>query len=72
MEEAFERLVRHSKHRLCNPPFPPKPLILAGWAYSSDIEKMKRWDETVSWANANGCEKIINEIPDSDFYFAAQ
>jgi hypothetical protein len=30
---------------------------------------MERWDETVAWAENNGCREIVNEIPDSDFYF---
>jgi hypothetical protein len=27
----------------------PKPLILAGWAFSSDEEKRQRWAETIQW-----------------------
>lgn len=67
--QAYEKLVRHSTHRPCDPPFPPRPLILAGWAYSNDIQKTQRWAETVNWARNNGCEEIVREIPDSDFYF---
>ena len=48
---------------------PPKPLILAGWAYSNDIEKMNRWKETVEWANNNGCGELVNGVPDNEFYF---
>jgi len=32
---------------------------------------MNRWEETVNWAKDNGCEEIVSEIPDADFYFAA-
>jgi hypothetical protein len=51
------------------PASPPKPLILAGWAYSSDLEKAHRWDETVAWANYNGCAEIVDQIKEEDFHF---
>lgn len=68
-DRVFKNLVKHAEHHPCRPPSPPKPLILAGWAYSNDDEKMLRWEETVNWAKANGCAEIVNGIPDSDFYF---
>ncbi|MBZ0146161.1 MAG: DUF721 domain-containing protein [Pseudorhodoplanes sp.] len=66
--QTFERLTEHATRRLCVPASPPAPLILAGWAYTNDVEKRQRWEETVAWANANGCAEIINEIADSDYY----
>jgi len=57
--------------RPCIPPSPPIPLILAGWAYSNDVEKMQRWEETVAWARNNGCPEIV-EVPDEDFYYAEE
>ena len=66
---AFQRLSEHAKSRVCTPPVPPTPLILAGWNYSSDHEKMQRWTETVAWASTNGCSQIMDEIPECDFYF---
>jgi hypothetical protein len=66
---AFERLKLHAHSHDCIPPLPPPPLILAGWAYSNDHEKMQRWEETVSWAKSNGCTEFVSKIPDSDFYF---
>ena len=38
----------------------PKPLILAGWAFSSDAEKQARWAETVEWLRARGLEVLID------------
>lgn len=67
--ETYERLTNYAQRNLCTPPSPPKPLILAGWAYSNDIEKMQRWEETVDWAEKNGCNNIVSDIPDHDFYF---
>jgi len=51
---------------------PPKPLILAGWAYSNDIEKKKRWEETVDWATKNECQGLLKNIADEDFYFVTE
>lgn len=67
--EAFERLCKHAQLHSCTPSFPPKPLILTGWAYSNDVEKMQRWEETVIWAEKNSCSNIVSEIPENDFYF---
>jgi hypothetical protein len=67
--EAFKRLNNFAQLHPCTPPVPPKPLILAGWAYSNDIEKMQRWEETVAWAEKNDCSKLVSGIPDQDFYF---
>jgi hypothetical protein len=66
---AFERLTKYAKARICTPPSPPTPLILAGWIYSNDSEKMQRWAETIAWADTNGCRQIVDEIPEQDFYF---
>jgi len=40
-------------------PEPPVPLILAGWAYSNDVDKQRRWRDTVSWAERWGFTRII-------------
>jgi hypothetical protein len=68
--EAFERLIKYAQSESCTPSSPPKPLILAGWAYSNDVEKMQGWEETVEWAAKNGCANLVSGISDSDFYFA--
>lgn len=49
-------------------PAPPVPLILAGWAYSNDLEKKQRWEETIDWADAAGCNRIIESLSESDYY----
>lgn len=67
--EAFERLTNYAQLHPCTPSSPPKPLILAGWAYSNDVEKMQRWEETVVWAEKNYCSNLVSGIPDRDFYF---
>lgn len=62
------RIDEYSRSHPCTPSRPPVPLILAGWAYSNDIEKLRRWEETVEWATSNGCEDLVSGIPDRDFY----
>lgn len=65
--DVFERLARYARTRRCTPPSPPTPLILAGWAFTNDVEKIRRWDETVAWAANNGCPDVV-EVPDGEFY----
>ena len=66
--DVYKHLTRHAKATKCVPPLPPIPLILAGWVFSDDFQKKDRWDETVRWANENGCDELVNMILDSDFY----
>jgi hypothetical protein len=65
--DVFEQLLEYAEAHAC-PTQPPKPLILAGWAYTNDTHKMRRWRETVDWASANGCEDIVKGLSDNDFY----
>lgn len=71
-DETFKRLVDYAHLHDCTPNEPPEPLILAGWAYSNDIEKMRRWEETVAWAEKNGCSNLVTGIPDEDFLFVEE
>lgn len=65
----FNQLEKYARTNPCVPPSPPKPLILAGWVYSNDIQKLKVWEQTVSWAKANGCPSLV-VVADKDFYSA--
>jgi len=42
-------------------------LLLAGWAYSNDIDKRRRWEETIEWATHNGCPDLV-AVAETDFY----
>lgn len=66
--EAFERLSKSTQLHSRMPPSPPRPLILAGWSFSNDVDKMRRWEETVAWAVKNGSSDLVSGIPDRDFY----
>ena len=57
----------HRKHGSDAPP-PPVPLILAGWAYSSDQEKAARWQATLAWAERYGASHLIPELTEPDRY----
>jgi hypothetical protein len=49
-------------------PKPPVPLILNSWAFSNDVEKMDRWQETLLWAQMAGCDAITSSLSEDDFY----
>lgn len=49
-------------------PDPPVPLILAGWAYSSDAEKAARWMETITWAEHHRLQEEVSNIPREGMY----
>jgi hypothetical protein len=69
--KVFKQLEAFAMSHACVPPTPPEPLILAGWAYSNDIEKSDRWNQMVSWATFNGCLELTT-VPEADFYSAAE
>lgn len=46
----------------------PKPLILAGWAFSSDEEKRQRWEDTVAWLREHGLEHLIESEVGGGWY----
>ena len=70
-DDAYHKLTQFAASNTCTPLSPPRPLILSGWAYSNDVEKMRRWEETVAWANRNGCPEIVKSIGDDGFYFVS-
>jgi hypothetical protein len=53
----------------CVGPEPPVPLILNGWAFSSDLDKQQRWLATVAWANNAGLERLIHELSEEEGYW---
>jgi hypothetical protein len=63
----YKGLVNFSLINECNPPNPPKPLILNGWVYSNDISKHNQWNRTKLWAARNRCIHLI-ESSQKDFY----
>lgn len=66
--QVFERLQAHARSHACVPAQPPMPLILNGWAYSNDTDKLHRWESTVDWANKNGCAELLTGIAEGHFY----
>lgn len=66
--QIHSSLLKHAAQNECEPKEPPKPLILAGWNFSDDDEKARRWRETIAWARDNGCESVMNDVSDHDWY----
>ena len=67
-DEIHLRLMDYAGTHTCDPSSPPKPLILAGWNFSNDLEKKIRWKETQHWAEKNGCAYLVDGIEEKDFY----
>lgn len=51
---------------------PPIPLILAGWAHSSDREKRLRWQQTIAWAESHSCSELVRDLEPDLMYVAAK
>ena len=66
--EVHRSLMDYSRNHSCDPSMPPKPLVLAGWNFSSDLEKKIRWEETLDWAKENGCLFLTDVLKEEDFY----
>ena len=70
--QIHKRLVAYSRQTPCRPADPPVPLILNGWVFSNDVEKMERWQEMVEWATRNGCAELVADLAESDFYLVSE
>ena len=67
---AVHRRLLKARQRAGDPaiPEPPCPLILDGWAFSSDTQKQERWAETVRWATQHGFNRLIPTIARRNAY----
>lgn len=68
---VYQRLIEATQSR-SDLPEPPIPLILAGWVFSNDADKMRRWEETVLWAKNAHCDEIIRSVSEDDFYYVEE
>ena len=68
---VYQRLSEVAQSRL-DLPTPPIPLILNGWVFSNDAEKLQRWKDTVQWARNALCEEIVLAVTEDDFYFTEE
>lgn len=54
---------------------PPTPLVLAGWALSSDQERADRLDEQLDWAATHGridmVEQFLRNLPEEAWHHHA-
>jgi hypothetical protein len=51
---------------------PPVPLILAGWAYSNDVEKRNRWQETLAWVHHHGLGTLLSDSGDDSMHVVSE
>ena len=67
---AVHRRLLKARQRAGDPaiPEPPCPLILDGWAFSSDTQKRERWLETLRWATQHGFRRLIPTIERRNAY----
>lgn len=62
---AYERLA--SAARQSNLDSPPRPIILSGWWYTNDTDKLTRWLEMIQWATTHGCMELL-DLKNDEFY----
>jgi len=52
----------------CGEP-PPAPLILSGWAFSSDVDKQERWQALLRWSEERSLSHLVAlRLPDDGYY----
>lgn len=68
--DIYRKLSDFAEHNTCEPVVPPKAIILAGWNFSDDTQKMRRWQETEKWISQNGCEFILDGLTDDDWHYS--
>ena len=56
---VHKAMQRYAEVNVCNPPKPPVPLILGGWVFSTDLQKIERWADFKLWAQINGCSELV-------------
>jgi hypothetical protein len=69
--ELHRRLQEAARETPRIPP-PPVPLILAGWAYSNDVEKRNRWQEALAWADHHGLGALLNDMEDGTMHVVTE
>lgn len=69
--ELHRRLQEAARKNSRIPP-PPVPLILAGWAYSNDVEKRNRWQDTLAWADRYGLRTLLSDVTDDSMHVVSE
>lgn len=66
--DIHRALVEHREAKCPDAPLPPVPLILAGWAYSTDDDKADRWRSTLEWSQTHEASHLIPDLTESEKY----
>ncbi len=66
--DAYQRLQSawHADGQQGDPP--PQLLILSGWAFSSDLDKQQRWQQTIAWAERHSYSHLLPSLTEDDCY----
>jgi hypothetical protein len=60
---ALSQLLReHHQAGVGDPP--PVPLILSGWVFTSNLEKLIRFQQQLKWAEQRGCLDVVTGFLD--------
>jgi hypothetical protein len=46
----------------------PPYIILSGWNYSDDVDRMETWMNCIKWAEERNCTHLIPQIPENSWY----
>jgi hypothetical protein len=65
LHELYSAFSDWASSHPCDPPQPPKPLILGAYAYSTENDKERRWREMCAWAVRNGCDHVLDAVSDA-------
>jgi hypothetical protein len=71
--KIYQELLKYWEQNLvdqsCKPPI---ALVLSGWTFTNDFDKKQRWDETIKWAETNGCLHLLNDVNESEKYYVKE
>lgn len=70
--EIYEKLLIYWNKNGVHGNKPPVPLILNGWVFTNDAEKELRWQETLMWADRNGCRTLIPILLPDEAYCVSE
>ena len=68
--EIHEALVKAWRSAGAPGEAPPDPLVLSGWNYSNDLDKMNVWWQTTQWAERQGFSQLIRPLEPREMLFS--
>jgi hypothetical protein len=65
LNDLYNAMREWADEHPCEPPEPPKPLILSAYWWSTERDKERRWREMCAWAERNGCAYLLSVVSDA-------